>query len=94
MLERPATLGAARARRQANREHQRRSRRRRKAGRVVLRIEVDEFRLIDSLLAAHRLTEADGLDRRRVEAAVSRLLADWVTRWASALTFPGPRLPD
>lgn len=46
---------------------QRRSRARRRAGRVLLRIEADEFELIEALLASGRLDEASCLDRRCLE---------------------------
>jgi hypothetical protein len=70
------------------RNRQRRSRRRRKAGRVLLRVETDEFRLIDALIASGRLSSDDGLARARVEKAVGQLVEDRITRWLSRVAFP------
>jgi hypothetical protein len=62
---------------------QRRSRSRRRQGKVVLRIEADEYPLIGALQAAGRLGEQDGLRRGQVEQAVAKLISDWVERWGT-----------
>jgi hypothetical protein len=67
---------------------QRRSRRRRKAGRALLQIEVDEFRLIDALISSGRLTPDEGLARARVEKALANLVDDWTARWVSRVASP------
>jgi hypothetical protein len=63
------------------RNRQRRSRLRRKQGRVLLRVEVDEFRLVEAPQRAGRLTTTDGLQRARIEREAERVLADWIARW-------------
>jgi hypothetical protein len=63
------------------RERQRRSRKRRRAGIALLRIPVDEFRLIEALQKAGRLAGEDGLQRAYVEREVGRLVEDFVARW-------------
>jgi hypothetical protein len=63
------------------RNRKRRSRLRRKRGCVSLRVEVDEFRLIEALQRAGRLTGEDGLRRARIEQEAALVLADWIARW-------------
>jgi hypothetical protein len=48
---------------------------------VSLRVEVDEFRLIEALQRAGRLTGEDGLRRARIEQEAALVLADWIARW-------------
>jgi hypothetical protein len=76
MLERPPPRPDRRAA-----ERQRRSRARRRRGRVILKVEADEFELVEALMQAGRLDERDGLNRARVEQAVARLISDWASRW-------------
>jgi hypothetical protein len=47
----------------------------------LLRVEVDEFRLVDALLWAGRLSEAESRRRSLVEAAVGQVLRDFIARW-------------
>jgi hypothetical protein len=61
------------------RQHRCRARRRR--GLAVLRIEVNEFDLIDSLIAANRLSEDESRRRPLVEKATGKLLEDVISRW-------------
>jgi hypothetical protein len=63
----------------AARQHRCRARRRR--GVALLRVEVDEFRLVDALLWAGRLNEAESRRRSLVEAAVAQVLKDFIVRW-------------
>jgi hypothetical protein len=63
----------------ALRQHRCRARRRR--GVAVLRIEVDEFRLVDALLASNRISENESRRRSLVEKATGRLLEDVISRW-------------
>jgi hypothetical protein len=63
----------------ALRQHKCRARRRR--GVAVLHVEADEFRLIDALLSAGRLSEAESRRRPLVEAAVAQVLKDFIVRW-------------
>ena len=65
----------------AARQRQRRSRARRRQGIALLRIQVDEFRLIEALQRAGRLTDNGGLQRACVEREVERLVADFVEGW-------------
>jgi hypothetical protein len=74
-----------------SRARQRKSRQRRKQGRVLLRIEVDEFRLVEALQLAGRLTAADGLERARIEREAEQVLADWIARWLPDVTRGLPR---
>lgn len=67
--------------RKRQRERQRRTRCRRRQGVVVLNVEAHEHRLIEALIAAERLTEAEALRREAVEREAARLLEDWMTRW-------------
>jgi hypothetical protein len=60
---------------------QRSYKKRQRDGVAVLRIAVPEYSLIESLIAAGRLGEVDGLDRRQVELAVEGVLRDWIERW-------------
>ena len=73
-----------------SRARQRRSRQRRKQGRALLKVEVDEFELVAALLKAGRLCETDGLQRPKVEQALARLVEDWTTRWLSRVASPAP----
>ena len=63
----------------AQRQH--RCRARRRQGVAVLRIEANEFRLIDALLALNRITEAESQRRGLVEKATAKLLDDVIARW-------------
>jgi hypothetical protein len=75
-------------------DRQRRSRRRRKAGKVLLRVEADEFRLVDALITSGRLDPDAGLSRAQVEKALAKLVEDWTARWTSrvASSIPGDRV--
>jgi hypothetical protein len=44
----------------------------------MLLVEVDEWKLIDALIARRVLTEAEGLDPDAVSLAASRILNAWV----------------
>jgi hypothetical protein len=79
MLERPPPA----ARRQGAAQRQARSRARRRRGRILLKVEVDEHELIGTLMLAGKLDEVDGLERARVEQALGHLVADWIERWKS-----------
>jgi hypothetical protein len=72
MLERIPRQAAAR---------QRRSRARRKLGRLLIGVEVDESALVEALLQAERLGEADASSRSCLRAAIERLVADFIERW-------------
>jgi hypothetical protein len=56
-------------------------RRRRRQGRIPLRLEVDEVRLAGALIASKRLTPDETLRRGLVERELSRLIEDFVERW-------------
>jgi hypothetical protein len=59
----------------------RRYRARQRAGRAILTIEIASCELIATLLAAGYVSAAQSVDRRAVEAATSRVVADWVKFW-------------
>ena len=50
-------------------------------GKIVLTIEACGYELIQTLIEARYVTEVQSVDRRAIEAAASRVLADWVKRW-------------
>ena len=65
---------------------QRRSRARRKLGRLLLQIEILECETIGALVQAGRISEADAASRARL-LAVEKLIADFVERWQARQTF-------
>jgi hypothetical protein len=48
---------------------------------VCLRLTIHEYRLVEALLRAERLTPDEALRRPLVERELARLVEDWVTRW-------------
>jgi hypothetical protein len=60
---------------------QRRSRARRKRGLVLLPVEVDEHQLVEALILSMRISEADGLDRRRLAEEAAAILEDFIGRF-------------
>src|SRR3954470_21915587 len=58
-----------------------RYRARTKVGRVILGLEIDEYRIVSALLASNRLTEREALDRCQVAREVSLLLSEWAGQW-------------
>jgi hypothetical protein len=60
---------------------QRKSRSRRTRGVVVLHIQVREHAVAEALIAAGRLTEDGAVRRGLVEREISRLVAEWASRW-------------
>jgi hypothetical protein len=63
----------------ANRK--RRYRRRQRLGRAVLAIEISSAPLIEVLIESGHLTEAESLDRRKVEAATGKVVDAWTRYW-------------
>jgi hypothetical protein len=61
----------------------RRYRRRRAAGRILLRVEASDYELTLALIKSGYLAEAQSVDRHAVEAATAKVLPDWVERWLS-----------
>jgi hypothetical protein len=59
-------------------------RQRRRRGECVLRIVVPECAIAEFLTAAGRLTEAEALDRRRVEQAAAEVLVELAARWRAS----------
>lgn len=49
----------------------------------MLKVEVDEFGLVEALQRAGRLCEIDGLRRPKIEQALAKLVEDWTARWLS-----------
>lgn len=60
---------------------QRRYRARTRQGHAMLRVKVQYHEVVAALLESTRLTEAEALDRKRVESAVSDVLRDWADKW-------------
>ena len=56
--------------------------RRQRDGAAVLRVECPNYlALVETLLTAKYISEADAVDRRKVEAAAGLVLLDWIARW-------------
>lgn len=64
-----------------DRERQRRCRARNKSGEKRYVIVVRETRLAESMLRSGLMTETDLSDHALVEAALSRLIIEWMARW-------------
>lgn len=62
-------------------EYQRRWRQRRAQGLAVLPICLPIYPVISALIESGRLTPAEALDRRAVEAACRDVLEDFARRW-------------
>jgi hypothetical protein len=60
---------------------QERYRQRRRRGRAIFRIEVDEDQTIEALLRSHWLTEVEASTRLLVEEALAAVVSDWVKMW-------------
>jgi len=69
------------ARARNDRERQRRCRARSKVGEKRYVIVARENRLTESLLLSGLMTEADLSNHALVEAALSRLVIEWMARW-------------
>ena len=61
-------------------ERQRRRRERERRGEEVLRIPVRTNPVVEALLNSARLTEDEALDKLKIEAAVSQIIAEWAER--------------
>ena len=59
---------------------QKRSRARRKRGRVLLGVEIDEHQLVEALTKSTRISGDEGLDRRRLAQEVAAIVADFVAQ--------------
>ena len=59
---------------------QKRSRARRKRGRILLGVEVAEHQLVEALIRSLRITEAEGLDRRRLAEEIAGLVDDFIAQ--------------
>ena len=75
MLERSPSRLAARARK---------ARARRRRGLAIFYIEVNEARVVEALIEAGRLTEAEALERPSVERELGWVLDQWARRWLEA----------
>ena len=64
-----------------DRERQRRCRARIKAGEKRYVIVAREHWVAEAMLLSGRMTEADVLDHALVEAALSRVVVEWMARW-------------
>jgi hypothetical protein len=69
------------ARARNNRERKRRCRARSKAGEKRYVIVARENWVIEAMLLSGRMTEADVADHALVEAALSRVVIEWMVRW-------------
>jgi len=61
-------------------------RQRQAKGVVVLRVPVHEYQLLDALIAAGRLSDAEALDRSAVERQLSLLVDEWLAAWKFPVT--------
>lgn len=68
-------------RRRADRERKARQRAAERAGIKRLKIEANYHRIVEALLRSTRLTEAEALDKKLVEAEVAEVLAEWASAW-------------
>jgi hypothetical protein len=68
-------------RRRRHAGHQARVRERARNGKAIFRLEANHDLLVLALLESRRLTEAEALDRSRVEAELARVLEQWAARW-------------
>lgn len=59
-------------------ERQRRCRHRRLCGRIVVKVELDEVALIDTLVRAELLDPARADDRDAIEGAFGRAIRAWI----------------
>jgi hypothetical protein len=57
------------------------ARSRRKRGEIVVSIVIEENPVVEALLESERLSEEQALRRPQVEAALGKLIAEWVCRW-------------
>jgi hypothetical protein len=57
---------------------------RQRNGHVVLRVEVDEVGIVEALIAAGRVLEAESGDRHALEHALAELVEEWRRRWNGA----------
>jgi hypothetical protein len=64
-----------------DRERQRRCRARSRAGEKRYVIVAREHWVAEAMLLSGRMTEADVLDHALVEAALSRVVVEWMARW-------------
>ena len=71
-----------------NRERQRRWRARSKAGEKRYVIVARESWVTESMLLSGRMTEADVSDHALVEAALSRVVVEWMARWLKISVTP------
>lgn len=62
-------------------EKQRRYRRRQRRDLRVYKVEAPEHCVLSALLESGRLSEAEALDKRRVEKALSEIIIDFSKRW-------------
>lgn len=69
------------AKAQKDRERQRRCRSRRKTGEKRFVIFAREHWVAEAMLLSGRMKEAEVLDHTKVEAALSRVVIEWIARW-------------
>jgi hypothetical protein len=69
----------------ARRERSRRARQRQREGLAVFALEANRDGVLLALIESGKLSEADALDRRRVNAALSKMLGDWAAHWRNGL---------
>jgi hypothetical protein len=68
-----------------SRERSRRARQRKKNGKAVLSVEVDQDPLLLALIESGRMSEAETANLRRVEAVIGKMLGEWAQHWQQAL---------
>jgi hypothetical protein len=72
---------AQRRSRSAGAARWRRWKARHKRGRVLLQIEVDEYGLVEALIASDRLSADAALDRKRLVETLEHVVADFIAQW-------------
>jgi hypothetical protein len=69
----------------ARRERSRRARQRAREGLAVFALEANRDDVLLALIESGKLTEAETADRRCVNAALAKMLAEWAAHWRDGL---------
>jgi hypothetical protein len=56
-------------------------RQRQRRGRIVIRLEVNEFEIAAALLASRHLAESEAANRAALERGVEAVLSGWARQW-------------
>jgi hypothetical protein len=69
----------------ARRERSRRARARARDGLAVFALEANHDAVVLALIESAKLSEQDALDRRKVNAALAKMLGEWAAHWRTGL---------